>query len=299
MRVLIIGCGYVGLPLGRFLIARGHDVVGVRRSGEADVEMRQSGITPIHADVSDRSSLSRIEANFEAVVNLLSSSKGGVEDYRRVYLEGTRNILEWLAQNRSRMARYLYTSSTSVYAQTDGSWVTEESPAEPDSSTSRVLIETESELLKARAEKDFPATVLRASGIYGQDRGHLFKQFLRGEATMRNDGSSWINMIHVDDLAAAISHLLTLKESLAPIYNVTDDEPVTQLGFFTWLAGTLNRPLPPSAPPDPQRKRGVTNKRVSNAKLKATGFQLRYPTFREGYAVELQRLGIDPAASIR
>jgi nucleoside-diphosphate-sugar epimerase len=170
--------------------------------------------------------------------------------------------------------------------------VTEESPTEPDSPTSQILIETERELLAARAEYNLPATVLRVSGIYGPDRGHLFKQFLRGEATLREDGRAWINMIHVTDLAAAIAHLLAV-ESPASIYNLTDNEPVPQVDFFAWLSKKLDRPLPQSVPADPSRKRGLTNKRVSNARLQSTGFHFTYPTFREGYAAEMKALGLN------
>ena len=287
MRVLIIGCGYVGLPLGALLAKRGAAVFGMRRTAEADEEMRQRLIAPLHGDVADPSSFEALENGFDVVVNLVSSSKGGADEYRRVYLEGTRNVIHWLTDSPPRA--YLYNSSTSVYAQTDGSWVTEESPAEPDSVTSQILIETEQELIAAHRSSGFPAMVLRASGIYGPGRGHLFKQFLRGEATMRDDGSHWINMIHVDDLAAAIAHLIDHGKP-GQIYNATDDEPVTQRDFFQWLSQRLNRPMPPTAPADPNRKRGLTNKRVSNAQLKSTGFHFTYPTFREGYAPELHNL---------
>jgi nucleoside-diphosphate-sugar epimerase len=287
MRILVIGCGYVGIPLGRLLSARGHTVLGLRRSNDADSQLLASGITPIHADITNPADLSRIAPGFDAVINLVSSSKGGIEDYRHVYFEGTRNILRWLSQSPPRV--FIYTSSTSVYAQTDGGWVTEESSAEPDSPTSRVLLETEQLLLNAHRTSGFPAIILRPSGIYGPDRGHLFKQFIRSEATLRDDGSAWINMIHVDDLAAAIAHLIN-HGIPRETYNATDDEPVTQRDFFQWLSAQLNRPMPPSSPPNPNRKRGITSKRVSNAKLKATGFQFTYPTFREGYNPEIEHL---------
>jgi nucleoside-diphosphate-sugar epimerase len=279
MRTLIIGCGYVGLPLGALLASQGHNVFGIRRTPQSDPELLARNIAPLHLDITDPAQLASIEPSFDVVINLVSSSKGGLEDYRRVYLEGTKNILRWLSKSPPRA--YLYTSSTSVYAQADGSWVDESSPAEPDSPTSQVLIDTERELISAHRTNSFPAMILRASGIYGPDRGHLFQQFLKGEATIRDDGSSWINMIHVDDLAAAIAHLIHHGQP-GEIYNATDDEPVTQLDFFRWLADRLSKPLPPNAPADPNRKRGL--KRVSNQKLKATGFSFKYPTFREGYA---------------
>jgi nucleoside-diphosphate-sugar epimerase len=73
------------------------------------------------------------------------------------------------------------------------------------------------------------------------------------------------------------------------IYNAADDEPVTQLDFFRWLAGKLGKAMPPTVEEAVAgRKRGVTNKKVSNRRLRdELGYQFRYPTFREGYSAEL------------
>lgn len=287
MRVLIVGCGYVGMPLGERLVCAGHAVTGMRRSRAGDAEMQARGIAALHADITRPDDLAAIRPEFDVVINVASSARGGAEEYNAVYLQGTRNLLHWLRLNPP--ARYIYTSSTSVYGQNDGSVVTEESLAEPDSETSRILRETE-KLLACQSE--ISAIVLRTSGIYGPGRGHLFKQFLKGEAQLRDDGAAYINMVHVDDVAGAIETCLTAGPERA-IYNLTDDEPVTQLEFFQWLAARLNRPMPPSAPADPNRKRGLTNKRLSNARFKAaTSYQFKYPTFREGYAAEMARLGL-------
>ena len=286
IRVLIIGCGYLGNSLARRLKSEGHRVFALRRNAGAAADFQLNGIIPLQGDITLPADLAKIKPEFDAVVNLVSSSKGGEEDYRKVYLEGTQNILRWL--NHARPRTFLYTSSTSVYAQSDGSWVEESSAADPESETSKVLVETERELLKAHQEFGFPAVILRASGIYGPGRGHLFKQFLRGEATMRGDGSPWINMIHVEDLARAIMHLIEHGRA-GEIYNASDEEPVTQFEFFQWLAERLGKGMPPGAPPEAGRKRGLTNKRVSNRKLRMTGFTFQYPTFREGYGAEIER----------
>jgi nucleoside-diphosphate-sugar epimerase len=77
------------------------------------------------------------------------------------------------------------------------------------------------------------------------------------------------------------------------IYNAVDNEPVSEVSLYQWLAGQLGKPLPPSAPEEAARKRGATNKRVSNSKLKAElAYRFKYPSFREGYAAELPRLGV-------
>lgn len=293
MRVLIVGCGYVGLPLGVELVRRGHEVFGLRRSVLAEIELKAAGITPLHADITQPETLAQLPRDFDWVVNCSASGGGGAEAYRRVYLEGNRNLVNWLAD--VPLKKFVYTSSTSVYAQNDGSIVTEQSPAEPAADTAKVLVETEKLLLAAARQKNFPAVILRVAGIYGPGRGHSFKQFLRGEARIEGDGSRMLNMIHRDDLIGFI--IAALERGLpGEIYNAVDDEPVSQLQFFEWLAAELNRPLPLKVAADGEvsRKRGITNKRVSNAKLRVElNCQFQFPDFRAGYAAELRRLAAE------
>jgi nucleoside-diphosphate-sugar epimerase len=287
MRVLIVGPGYIGLPLGAELVRRGNEVFGLRRSGDANGELKAAGLTSLAADITEPKSLAALPPRFDWVVNCVSSTHGSVEDYRRVYLQGARNLLEWLAS--SPPARFVYTSSTGVYGQNDGSLVDESAPTEPPTETSRVLLETERVFLAAARERGFPAVVLRVAGIYGPGRGWWLRQFLAGEARLEGEGRRTLNMIHRDDVVGCIVAALQLGRP-GEIYNAVDDAPVVQRDFFAWLAAKLNRPLPPSVPEDSEatRKRGVTNKRLSNAKLKAElGYAFRYPTFREGYAALL------------
>jgi nucleoside-diphosphate-sugar epimerase len=157
--------------------------------------------------------------------------------------------------------------------------VTEESSAEPVAATSRILREAEREALASGA------TVVRSSGIYGPGRSVPFEKFRRGEAVIEGDGLRWMNQIHQRDLVAAVAHLI---EAGAPgqVYNATDNTPVTQRDFYAWCAGFLQQPMPPTGPVDFVRKRGLTSKRVSNAKLRATGWEPIYPSFREGLGFE-------------
>jgi nucleoside-diphosphate-sugar epimerase len=288
-KCLIVGCGYVGVPLGAELVRLGHEVFGLRRSASAETELKAAGIRPLIADITRPETLAALPREFDWVVNCVAAG-GDAESYRQIYLQGTRNLLEWLAPAPPK--KFVYTSSTSVYGQTDGSQVKESSPTEPLAETARVLVETEQVLLDAAAQKKFPAVILRAAGIYGPDRGHWFQQFLKNEARMEGDGSRWLNMIHRDDLIGCL--IAALKSGRAgEIYNAVDDEPVSQVNFFQWLAATVGKNPPPSAPENPaeNRKRGVTNKRVLNRKLRMElGCQLKYPNFRKGYSAEILRL---------
>jgi nucleoside-diphosphate-sugar epimerase len=290
MKCLIVGCGYLGLPLGAELVRLGHEVSGLRRQASAENELKAAGIRPLVGDVTRPETLARLPQAFDWVVNCVASGGGTAEDYRRIYLQGTRHLMEWLSATPPQ--KFVYTGSTSVYGQTDGSPVKETSPTEPLVETAKVLLETEKLLLMAAGERKFPAVILRVAGIYGPDRGHAFKQFLKNEARIEGDGSRFLNMIHRDDLVGCL--IAVLKSGRAgEIYNTVDDEPVTQVNFFQWLAEELGKEPPPMVPENPEddRKRGVTNKRVSNRKLKMElGCQFKYPNFRIGYSAEILRL---------
>jgi nucleoside-diphosphate-sugar epimerase len=296
MKCLIIGCGYVGLPLGRELVRLGHEVCGLRRHASGENELKAAGIQPLTADITRPDTLANLPRGFDWVVNCVASRGGSAEDYRRIYLQGTSHLLEWLSAGPPQ--KLVYTSSTSVYGQTDGSWVNETSPAEPMAHTAKVLVETEKLLLEQSGSRVrsphqmLSAVILRVAGIYGPDRGHGFKQFLKNEARVEGDGSRFLNMIHRDDVIGCIIAALQNGRP-GEIYNAVDDEPVSQMDFFQWLAEELGRELPSPVPENSRenRKRGVTNKRVANRKLKTElGYQFKYPNFRIGYTEEISRL---------
>jgi len=124
--------------------------------------------------------------------------------------------------------------------------------------------------------------VVRLGGIYGPGRSALLKKFLNGEATVDPESDRFVNAIHRDDAAAAIQFLLTRAESAGQIYNVVDNEPILQSECYRWLAERLSRPLPPVGRSTLKRKRGESNKQVSNAKLRALGWTPHYPNFAAG-----------------
>lgn len=286
MRILIVGCGYVGLELGREWVARGAFVAGVRRSIEGAGLLAEAGLATVVGDVTRLEEVMCWPGGWDVVVNAVSSSLGGAEVYRRVYGDGTRHLLEWMT--RVGVGRYVHLGSTSVYGQTDGGWVDEDSSTEPKAETSRVLVETEQVLRRAHREAGFPAVMLRVAGIYGPGRGYQLQQLLRGEARIQGDGSRWVNMVHRDDVAAAVRAVgeAPVASVAGRVFNVMDDEPVSQGEFVTWLAHEYGQPVPPVASDEENaaRKRGLTHKRVRNRRLRTeTGWVPTFGTYREGY----------------
>lgn len=268
MRVLIAGCGYVGSELAVRLAGDGHDVWGLRRAaGELP-----SGVQPLAGDVTDPSTLD-LPGGLDAVVYAVSPGQRDEAAYRAVYVDGLDHVL---AAVGAPVPRLLFVSSTAVYGQTDGSVVDEDSPTEPTSFSGRVLLEGE-----ARAHAA-GGTVLRLAGIYGPGRTRLIDEVRAGEATYPPDDVH-TNRIHRDDCAGALAHLLRL-DAPAPVYIGVDDEPALRRAVLTWLAERLDAP-PPREAPD-RRIRGG-DKRCSNARLRGSGYDLEYPTYRDGYGAML------------
>jgi nucleoside-diphosphate-sugar epimerase len=287
MRALIIGCGYVGSALAMELARRGHTVEAVRRTEVRNEQLEAAGVRVLTADITNPRDLPRLETSYDWVVNCVAPSSGGPAAYSSVYLEGNQNLVSHF--KGSGIRKFVYTSSSGVYGQDDGSEVFEDCPAVPESDTGRILRQAEIALLDAHANLKFPGIILRVSGIYGPGRSYWLRMFLAGEADFHPD-SRYMNMIHRDDVVGAI--IIALEKGKAgEIYNASDNEPVRQSDLFAWLADRTGRPAPQpgSGPGGEPRRRTVTNKRISNRKLREElGWQPGYPTFREGYSALLE-----------
>ena len=265
-RILIAGCGYVGQATADLFHRAGWKVEGWTKS-----KAGTSKPYPIHAiDITDAQQVHACEGNFDVIVHCASTRGGHVDLYRRVYLNGARNLLETFATST-----ILFTSSTSVYAQINGERVTEESAAEPRHQTGQILRETE-ELLLAHS-----GIVARLAGIYGPGRSALLSKFLAGNAVVDPENDRFINQVHRDDIAAALFLLLDRQREAKQIYNVVDNQPIRQSECYRWLAKKLNRPLPPVGKSAARGKRGESSKCVCNTKLRGLGWTPHYPTFAE------------------
>jgi nucleoside-diphosphate-sugar epimerase len=270
-RALIAGCGYLGRALADLLVAERWEIEGWTKSAESAQELSRNGHRAQSVDISSEKDVVAHKAAFDAVIHCASTRGGDEKLYRRVYLDGAENLLGCFEETK-----VLFVSSTSVYAQTHGESVTEESAAEPKHETGKVLREAERLVLAKRG------VVARLGGIYGPRRSALLQKLLDGRATLDPGNDRFVNQIHRDDAAAAISMLLQSATSAGQIYNVVDDESILQSECYRWLATALNRPFTPSGESTSKRKRGDSNKRVSNAKLRSIGWVLRYPNFAAG-----------------
>jgi nucleoside-diphosphate-sugar epimerase len=292
MRVLILGCGYVGIELGRQLSNAGKRVVGVRRSHSGIDAIEEASFRGIQADITDGDDLSTLP-DADIVVYAASSGGRGADAARDIYVEGQEAAIAEYAEREHPPDRYLYTSSTGVYGDHDGDWVDEETPLDPTTDKTEVLVEAERVALETTAEAGIDGTVARLAGIYGPDRYRL-DRYIEGPVT-----EGFLNMIHRDDIAGSIRYLLDEDCARGEVVLIVDDEPVQKWEFADWLAGQCDVESPPKRTKEERldenrlseaaRRRIQTSKRCSNDKLRGVGYELTYPTFRAGYRERIER----------
>lgn len=296
MRVGILGCGYVGLKLGSILAANGHDVVGVRRSDAGLEAIENAGFQAVRGDVSDRDSLADIP-DVDWLVFAVSPTTSNVETTRAIHVGGLETVIDAFAERESPPDRLIYTSTTGVYGDHDGAWVDESTSVNPPTEKVAAFTEAEQLALDRATDLGIDGTVVRFAGLYGPDRWG-FDRYLEGPVA---DG--YVNLVHRQDAAGAIAFLLENDVGRNEVLNVVDDEPVPKWDLSEWLADardvvspyqvTVETYLAETELPKGSRRRIEANKRVSNDRLRAHGYELTYPTFREGYreALEAEQSG--------
>jgi len=267
-RILIAGCGYVGEAASNAFHERGWEVEGWTATVESAAKLSDRPYAVRAVDVADRDAVSGSPGKFDVVIHCVSSRGGDEEEYRRLYFEGAQNLLRAFPD-----AALLFTSSTSVYPQTDGTVVDENSPAEPRHGKGKILRETEELVLAAGG------IVARLGGIHGPHRSFFLSRLLEGR-TPPEGNDRLINQVHRDDIVSALLLLADRRaDCRGEIFNVVADEPVKAGAAYEWLSTRLKRPLVSDAGDARPRKRGESNKQVSNRKLRAHGWAPRYPTF--------------------
>src|SRR5438309_4189420 len=223
-RVLIAGCGYVGSATARLFAEEGWEVIGWTRTEQS---AGGSAISLRTVDITDVEAIRRNAFAADVVVHCASS---GADSYLLVYRDGADHLATCFPN-----ARIIFTSSTSVYPQRGGSFVTEESAAEPDSNNGKILRQAEKIVL------DSDGIVLRVAGIYGPGRSFLLRSVMNGTAVISD---RFVNQAHRDDVASAIFFLARCRAfDPTRLFNVVDDTSAPQAEIMDWLAARMGLAL--------------------------------------------------------
>jgi nucleoside-diphosphate-sugar epimerase len=286
---VILGCGYVGAAVARQARAAGLQVDALTRNPTRAAELRELGVNPVVADLATNAWHERIVPGADFVLNCVSAGGGGLDGYRRSYVDGMHSFVAWT--RGGPVGTVVYSSSTSVYPQSGGVVVDETTLTEGAGETGRILLEAEA-VLRGAGGACGRWFILRLAGIYGPGRHHLLDQVRAGAAEMTGDGSHHLNLAHRDDISTAIMAVLASPPALRDeIFNVVDDTPTHKAEVVQWLAARFGQPVPRFAGGPASARRGFLSppdRLISNTRLKAAlGWRPRYPSFREGYAAIL------------
>lgn len=298
LKIVIFGCGYIGSRFARVAAAQGHEVSALTRNAESAAALRELGIGKVVESLLHEDSWHGEfgDAQYDLVVNCVSSGGYGMDGYRLSYIEGMKSILRWLEKGH-RVEHFLYTGATSVYPQDTGELVAEGDVPQLLTESGQVLLEAE-QLVRDSAAQFTRATVLRLGGIYGPRRHYLLRLLRNGQTEFPGSGDFVINHIYADDAVGAICVAHARGKPGFSLYNVTDGSFPTKRELVCWLAEQLGvDPTLISFDPEDVTARAarrqvpgsvqgaMPNRRVSNALFRnELGWEPEYPSFREGYA---------------
>ena len=297
MKVLVAGCGDLGMRAAALLCGSGHEVLGLRRnplrlssrpspltvhatsSGSVNPSdsstgiPKSSGFSWFTGDLMNPASLSALPTDISHVIFAASPDQRQESAYRELFINGMQNLVA--ALRSSKIKRFMFISSSAVYGDHGDQWVDERTPADPLGFNGRVLVEAEQWLMS----QPFETVILRLSGIYGPGRDQLLDRIRQGVATVPRHELHWSNRIHIEDATRAVFHLMDFPEP-ENIYLVTDGKPYPMDMLYDRLAQRLGSMLPPEGPAPMM----IGSKKLSNARLLSTGLQLRWPDALIGYA---------------
>ena len=286
---LILGCGYLGQRVAQQLITAGQTVYGTTRSQAGADRLAAMAIMPVLADVTDPMSL-RAFPVVDRILFCVGFDRSAGQSIRQVYVDGLSRFLAVIA-DRQPACPLVYASSTGVYGGSDGDWVDETSPVDPQTESGRACWEAEQILADHAGRNQCGTIVLRYAGLYGPRRIMRQASLARGEPVVGSP-DKWLNFIQIDDAAAVAVRALEDAGTIGhELFLVADGHPLTRTEFYGAVAELLGAPSPrfeTPAPGSPAAAREDSNKRIDNRKLLGRWSDcLRYADIRAGLTASL------------
>ncbi|KST68930.1 NAD(P)-dependent oxidoreductase [Mastigocoleus testarum BC008] len=274
-KIAIIGCGYVGTAASRYWCKeQGHSLTVTTTREERVKELQELATRVVVMKGADSQAVRSLLQNQDTIILSIapiSDRQVDAEVYRETYIPTVKNLVSAL-QNTPSVKQVIYLSSCSVYGNKKGEWIDETSPIDTDSEYNQVLSEVEHTLLNSTSE-DIKACILRLGGIYGPER-ELTKRFKRiAGKTIPGSGNTFTSWIHLDDIVAALDFLC--QRRLGGIYNLVNDFNMTirELSDLVCDRANLDKVIWDDTKPSYR----FLNARVSNQKIKASGYNLIHP----------------------
>lgn len=274
--------------MARVWLSQGYRVHGVTRAADKAKRLEDEGLTAHLCDIRTTVDLPWQDSP-DAVLWSVGFDHAVGEAIDRVQEGGVRHVLASLKRKQVKPRVWIQISTTGVYGDCEGEWVTEQTPARPNREGGRAALEAE--LLVSESEWVHNSVVLRLAGIYGPGRVPNLES-LRKKEPIGADPTGWLNLIHVDDVVRAIdlAASVALPESHST-FVVSDGQPVLRMQYYRFAANQFGLPAPIFEPPavgSAKAARGMGSKRVDSRRFWETyGSEPIHPNYESGLAASL------------
>jgi nucleoside-diphosphate-sugar epimerase len=290
-RLVVFGSGYIGSRLALYAKNNGADVVALTRNKESAEVLSQQGVPCVIAELDDTRWHTKISGQFDYALNCVGSGSASLQGYEKSYVQGMQSILSWSASHP--INSFVYTSSTSVYPQSDASVLDESATTQSVGERGQILLRAES-VLRDAAHKNQGINrffILRLAGIYGPSRHHLLDQVRLGQVSAPVD--NYLNLIYRDDAVSAIAACFTAPQVVqSDTFNCSDNTPRIKRDIIDWLCKYLNLPVPlVEEHTDYKRSMGGLNRCISSKRLMdKLNWKPQYDSYQKGYEAILGEL---------
>ena len=270
-KLLIIGCGKLGQKIGANLSELPIEIIGIKRK----LPSTPGSFKIITLDIFSNKFLDNVKSiNPDYLIYCISSDEQTQESYQKNYVEGLKITLNALNQLND-FQHLIFISSTRVYGQISNSFLSESTFPEPNDFRGRILLEAERCLKKL----SFKTTILRLSGIYGDNRQHMLK--VASDVTKWPSKDRWTNRIHEDDATSFIAFLFTQiisNKKIQDLYLLTDSQPVSLYEVLKWIRLELKLSLEDLPVPN-----GINGKKLRSDILPILKFSFKHSDYKSGY----------------
>ena len=289
--VLIIGCGDIGKRTVQLWQDENLPVTGVVRSASSQQELADLGLNTIQFDLDTDEDFDRLPVKNSLIYYLAPPPRSGHADPR------IRRFLDHIQQD-ALPAQFVYMSTSGVYGDVEGAWITENSPPDPDSDRGKRRLDAETAVRDWADKSGTDHIILRVPGIYGPGRIRVEK-VKNHEPVLREHDAPYSNRIHADDLAR-ICMAAAKKGKPGAMYNTSDGNPSSITDYYQTIAKLLGEEPPPTISME-EAKEVMSpmalsflqeSKRLDNSKmLQELGVQLLYPEAEAGLRASLKEMG--------
>ena len=273
-----MGCGRLGQRIGKDLSKLPIEIIGIKRQlSKLNSPFKILALDIFSDNFSDNINL----INPDFLIYSVSSDSQTVESYQKNYIEGLKVTINALSK-LDGFQHLFFISSTRVYGQISKGHLSESTLPKPIDFGGKALLEAEKCLKKIT----FKTTILRLSGIYGDDRRHMLG--VASDLTKWPPEDRWTNRIHEEDVASFINFLFTQiinNKEIEDLYLLTDSQPVSLYEVLRWIRTELGLSLDKSPVPNV-----INGKKLKSEILPKLKFSLKHSNYKSGYHQMITKL---------